>query len=110
MAKDISFVMPVLNEEQYLEAAVKSVFDQDIPGEMELVLALGPSSDSTNDVAKKLKRKYGVKLQLVNVARANTSEQLNAAIEKSKYSVVVRVDAHAELPSGYAATALSVLE
>jgi succinoglycan biosynthesis protein ExoA len=110
MAKDISFVMSVLNEEQYLEAAVRSVFDQDVPGERELVLALGPSGDSTNDVAKKLKRKYGTNLQLVNVARANTSAQLNAAIEKSKYSVVVRVDAHAELSSGYAATALSVLE
>ena len=110
MAKDISFVMPVLNEEQYLEAAVKSVFNQDVPGEMELVLALGPSSDSTNEVAKRLKRKYGTNLQLVNVARANTSTQLNAAIEKSKYSVVVRVDAHAELSSGYATTALSVLE
>ena len=109
MAKDISFVMPVLNEEQYLEAAAKSVFDQDVPGEMELVLAFGPSSDSTNDVAKKLKQKYGVKLQLVSVPRANTSTQLNAAIEKSKYSVVVRVDAHSELSSGYAATGLEVL-
>ena len=110
MAKDISFVMPVLNEEQYLQAAVQSVFDQDVPGERELVLALGPSSDSTKDVAKKLKQKYGSKLQLVNVGRANTSAQLNAAIEKSKYSVVVRVDAHAELSSGYATTALSILE
>ena len=52
MAKDISFVMPVLNEEQYLEAAVKSVFDQDVPGDLELVLALGPSSDSTNELPK----------------------------------------------------------
>ena len=101
--------MPVLNEEQYLEAAVKSVFNQDVPGEMELVLALGPSSDQTTEIAKKLKKKYGAKLQLVNVTMANTSAQLNAAIEKSKYSVVVRVDAHAELPAGYAATALSVL-
>ena len=110
MAKDISFVMPVLNEEQYLEAAVKSVFDQDVPGEVELVLALGRSTDATDEVAKKLKKKYGTKLQLVNVVMANTSTQLNAAIEKSKYSVVVRVDAHAELSSGYAAIALSVLE
>ena len=47
MTKNISFVMPVLNEEQYLEAAVKSVFKQDVPGQMELVLALGPSIDKT---------------------------------------------------------------
>jgi succinoglycan biosynthesis protein ExoA len=75
-----------------------------------LVLALGPSSDRTLEIAKVLKNKYSTKLQLVEVGVANTSAQLNAAIEKSKYSVVVRVDAHAELPAGYAATALSVLE
>jgi succinoglycan biosynthesis protein ExoA len=107
--KDISFVMPVLNEEQYLEAAVSSVFSQDVPGQMELVLALGPSSDRTEEIAKTLKKKYGVKLQLVNLKVANTSAQLNAAIEKSKYEVIVRVDAHAELTKGYAATALGVL-
>ena len=110
MANDISFVMPVLNEEQYLEAAVKSVFSQDVPAQMELVLALGPSSDATAEIAKTLKQKYGAKLQLVNPSVANTSAQLNAAIEKAKYEVVVRVDAHAELTSGYAATALSVLQ
>ena len=110
MTKNISFVMPVLNEEQYLEAAVKSVFNQDAPGQMELVLALGPSIDKTEEIAKRLKKKYGTKLQLVRVAMANTSAQLNAAIEKSKYEVVIRVDAHAELTSGYAATALSVLQ
>lgn len=109
MHSDISFVMPVLNEEQYLEAAVQSVFNQDVPGQMELVLALGPSIDKTAEIAKKLKKKYGTKLQLVNVAIANTSAQLNAAIQKSKYDVVIRVDAHAELTSGYAATALNVL-
>lgn len=110
MRNDISFVMPVLNEEKYLEAAVQSVFNQDVPGQMELVLALGPSIDMTAEIAKKLKKKYGTKLQLVSVAMANTSAQLNAAIQKSKYDVVIRVDAHAELTGGYAATALNVLQ
>ena len=97
MAKGISFVMPVLNEEQYLERAVASVFNQAVPGDIELVLALGPSVDGTNELAKKLKRRHGAKLQLVSVEIANTSAQLNAAIAKAKYSVVVRVDAHSEL-------------
>ena len=109
MAKGISFVMPVLNEEQYLERAVSSVFNQAVPGDMELVLALGPSVDGTNELAKKLKRRHGAKLQLVSVEIANTSAQLNAAIAKAKYSVVVRVDAHSELNEGYAAIALETL-
>jgi succinoglycan biosynthesis protein ExoA len=109
MTKDISFVMPVLNEEKYLEAAVKSVFDQEVPGQMELVLALGPSSDATDEVAKKLKKRYGAKLQLAHTKIANTSSQLNLAIEKSSYEVVLRVDAHSELSLDYAKTALEIL-
>ena len=107
--KNISFVMPVLNEEKYLEASVQSVFSQEVPASMELILSLGPSIDGTNEVAKRLKKKYGTKLQLVNVAIANTSAALNAAIKKTKYEVVVRVDAHSELSDNYAATALEVL-
>lgn len=110
MPKNISFVMPVLNEEKYLAAAVESVFKQTVPAEMELVLALGPSTDGTNQIASGLKDKYGSKLQLVDVAAANTSSQLNAAIERSKHEVVLRVDAHSELSENYAATALQALE
>lgn len=109
MAKGISFVMPVLNEEQYLERAVSSVFNQAVPGDTELVLALGPSVDGTNALAKKLKRRHGAKLQLVSFEIANTSAQLNAAIAKAKHEVVVRVDAHSELSEGYAAIALETL-
>ncbi len=106
--KNVSFVMPVLNEEHYLETAVESVFSQDVPGEMELVVALGPSKDKTDEIAKRLKKKYGTKLQLVQ-SPGLTSTSLNLAIAKSKYEVVLRVDAHSELSDGYAALAIKLL-
>lgn len=107
--KNISFVMPVLNEEKYLETAVESVFSQVVPGEMELVVALGPSKDKTDEVAKKLKKKFGAKLQLVQNPKGLTSAALNAAIAKSKFEVVLRVDAHSELSEGYASLAVEIL-
>ena len=107
--KNVSFVMPVLNEERYLKKAVESVFLQKVPGEIELVLALGPSQDDTNQVAKELRETYGEALNLVEVGLANTSEQLNSAIAKTRFSVVARVDAHSELSEDYAAIALEVL-
>ena len=102
--------MPVLNEEKYLERAVESVFKQIVPGESELVLALGPSTDRTNEIAKDLAARDSDRIQLVQVDIANTSAQLNAAIKIAKFDVVLRVDAHSELSDGYAATALEVLE
>ena len=41
----VTFVMPVLNERDYLERAVETVLAQDFEGPRELVLALGPSHD-----------------------------------------------------------------
>lgn len=107
--KNISFVMPVLNEEHYLKRAVESVFAQSCPGETELILALGPSRDKTNEVAKVLKKKYGTKLQLVDNPRSITPVALNLAIAKAKYEVVLRVDAHSELSNGYASLAVEIL-
>ena len=40
----VSVVMPVLNEERHLEAAIRRVLDQDYPGELEVIIAAGPAS------------------------------------------------------------------
>lgn len=107
--KNISFVMPVRDEEQYLETAVASVFAQEVPGEMELVLAIAPSKDKTMEVARSLAKKYGSALQIVENPKSITPVALNLAIEKSKYEVVLRVDAHSELSAGYAKLAVEIL-
>ena len=50
--KDVSFVMPVLNEQDYLAIAVESVLSKKTPGKAQLVMALGPSTDKTNQIAE----------------------------------------------------------
>ncbi len=106
--RQVSFVMPVLNEEKYLETAVNSVLKQQTPGLSELILALGPSTDKTNEVAKKLANRHS-NLILVDSPTGLTSTSLNLAIAKSRYDVVIRVDAHSELPEGYAELAVKIL-
>ena len=63
--KNISFVMPVRDEEPYLRTAVESVFAQQVPGKMELILAIAPSKDKTMDIALGLAKEVGEKLQIV---------------------------------------------
>ena len=50
----VSVVMPVRNEERHLAEAVRHVLGQDYPGEFELVLAVGPSADRTEQIARDL--------------------------------------------------------
>lgn len=47
----VSVIMPILNEERHLRDAVAMILAQDYPGPLEVVLALGPSTDRTDEVA-----------------------------------------------------------
>lgn len=110
MTEIISFVMPVLNEEKYLAKAVLSVLSQELATghELELVLALGKSRDKTNKIAKALAKTHP-EIVLVDNKTGGTSSGLNAAIAASRGEVIIRVDAHSELPDGYAKLGISIL-
>ena len=104
----ISFVMPVRNEEKYLEEAVRAVLQQEFNGSPELVLAIGPSHDKTAAVAQALTKTY-TQLKVVDNPGGDTATGLNLAIAQSKYKVIIRVDAHSKLPEGYAQLAHQIL-
>src|SRR5437763_15747126 len=91
----VSVVVPVLNEERHLEAAVTKVLEQDYPGLLEVVLAIGPSRDRTAAVAARLAagdpRVHGV-----DNPTGRTPAGLNAAIKGSTGDGVVRVHAPRE--------------
>lgn len=100
--------MPVLNEERHLADSVAMVLGQDWAGELELVLALGPSSDATADVAAALAA--DPRVRTVPNPSGRTPDGLNAAIAASTGAVVARVDAHAEIPVDYLTSAVAALE
>ncbi len=101
--------MPVLNEERNLEAAVTRVLDQDYPGPLEVVLALGPSSDRTDEVARDLTAR-DPRVRAVGNPRGHTPSGLNAAIATARYDIILRLDGHALLPADYIRVAVAVLE
>lgn len=101
--------MPVLNERAYLEHAVASVLAQQLDGPAELVLALGPSTDGTTELAHRLAAADD-RIRVVDNPAAHIPVGLNAAIRASRYATIIRVDAHSELAPGYAARALQTLQ
>jgi glycosyltransferase involved in cell wall biosynthesis len=104
----VSVIMPVLNEERHLAAAVMHVLEQDYPGELELVIALGPSSDRTGEIARDL-AEGDARVRLVDNPVGRTPNGLNAAIKASRHDIVVRVDGHGLLSEGYIRRAVEVL-
>ncbi len=104
----ISVVMPVLNEERHLAESVEGILAQQWEGPLEVILALGPSRDKTNQVASQL-HASDPRVVLVDNPTGRTPAGLNAAIAQAKYQVIVRVDGHAVLPAGYLAMAVATL-
>ena len=100
--------MPVLNERDYLRRAVESVLSQQVDGPAELVLALGPSTDGTTELAQQLAAEDD-RIRLVDNPQAHIPVGLNAAIRAGRHSTIVRVDAHSELAAGYTDRALETL-
>jgi succinoglycan biosynthesis protein ExoA len=104
----VSVILPVLNEERHLSAAVRSVLAQDYPGEIHVVLALGPSKDRSDEVAAELAK--DARVTLVPSPTGRTPNGLNLAIAASRYPIVARVDGHSVLPPDYLRHAVEVLE
>ena len=104
----VTVIMPVLNEESHLEASVQSILDQGYPGELEIILALGPSHDKTNEVAAAIAKRVPA-LKFIDNPKGLTTIGLNAAIKLAKHDYIVRVDAHSELAPGYIADGIRIL-
>ena len=100
--------MPVRNEERYLAESVARVLGQDYPGPLELVLAVGPSADRTEQIARELATADPRVTVAVNPA-GKIPAALNVAIRAARYGVIARIDGHAMLPDGYLRMAVAVL-
>lgn len=100
--------MPVLNEEAHLAASVESILSQTYPSKMELILALGPSHDDTNQIAAQL-AKQDKRIILLDNPRGLTTVGLNSAIRIAKHDYIVRIDAHSEPAPGYFENGIRIL-
>jgi hypothetical protein len=104
----VSVVMPVRDEERHLHEAAGSVLGQDYPGALELVLALGPSTDRTDEIAAALAAADARVRTVVNPTGA-TGAGLNLAVAAARHGVVVRLDGHALVPADYVRVAVETL-
>lgn len=104
----VSVILPILNEELYLRDAVHSILSQDYQGQFEVVLALGPSKDRTEEIAHQLHAEDARVIVVPNPS-GRTAAGLNAALSASRGSVIVRVDGHAQIPQDYISVAVELL-
>ena len=105
----MSVVVPVLNEEEHLAAAVGRVLAQDYAGDLEVVLAMGPSTDRTDEIAAGVATADD-RVRLVGNPSGATGAGLNLAVAEARHDIVVRLDGHALVPDDYVRIAVETLE
>ena len=103
----VSVIIPVLNEERFLKQSVQAILNQNYSGELEVILALGPSKDQTDKIAQELSQDKRIKL--VENPSGKTASALNNAIKKSNFDIVVRLDGHAIVDNEYIRNAVKTL-
>jgi glycosyltransferase involved in cell wall biosynthesis len=107
--RQISIILPVLNEADHLEESIHSILSQDYLGDFEIILAIGPSHDGTEKIAEGLSDKDS-RIVIVSNPSGRTASALNLAIAAAKYSIIVRVDGHSQIPNNYLSLVSSILE
>ena len=105
----VSVVLPILNEERDLAACISAILQQKYDGEIEVILALGPSSDKTDEIADKLAAQ-DKRIKLVKNPSGKTATALNLAIAASANEIICRIDGHAEISDTYIDTAVKILQ
>lgn len=104
----VSYVMPVLNEAEYVGDAVQGILGQEFDGPKEIILALGPSDDATNAVVQQMALQ-DPRIRWVHNPTGRTPAGLNLAIKASTAPIVIRVDAHSVLDPQYTRRGVATL-
>lgn len=105
----VSIILTVLNEGNYLRQAIAAALNSDYAGKLELVVAVGPSSDNTWEIATDIAA-LDPRVKVIENPSGKTPSGLNAALQNSKHEIVVRIDGHSEIESDYITKAVQTLQ
>ncbi len=111
----VSVIIPIYNEEKYIEKCLESLFNQDFPKEnLEIILVDGGSTDATLSILSSTIEKFGEEIKkcikILNNPKKTVQFALNIGIRSSKGKYTVRMDAHSEFATDYISKCVEYLE
>src|SRR2546423_4717059 len=94
----VSVLIPVRNEERYIERCLYAVAAQDYPRELlEVIVIDGMSSDDTTSMIRRFAAESTIDLKLLSNPARLTAAGLNIGLAAARGNVIVRVDGHAAI-------------
>ncbi len=107
----VSVVMPVYNEEKYIDKCIESLLQQDYPMEqMEWIFVDGCSKDKTVEILNGYSEKYPDLVKVFKNPNKIVPYAMNIGISESVGKYIVRLDAHADYAPDYISKCIYYLE
>ena len=104
----ISIIIPVRNEEEYIEFCLNSVINALTEEVLEIIVIDGNSSDQTVRIVKYLSK--GIPLiKLMHNPNRTVPYALNLGISESKGDFILRLDGHTKYPRDYIQNCISAM-
>lgn len=114
MMKDapfVSVIVPVYNEERYIDECVRSMLAQDYPREaMEWFFVDGESGDRTVEILEGYREKYPDLINIINNKNRTVPYAMNLGIRAARGEFIIRLDAHAVYAEDYFSACVRVLQ
>ena len=105
----ITVIVPIRNEADFIERAIKSVLDNDYPaGRMEILVVDGMSDDGTREIVAQLSKADSRVMMLDNPNRIAPSA-MNIGLKAARGDLFIRVDGHVEIPADFIAKSIRCL-
>ena len=101
---DVSVIVPTLNEEKYIEDALKSIKAQKTKVDFELFVCDNGSKDRTVGIAEKYADK------IIYIEKRGIWRGRNEGAKKSNSDVLVFIDADTRIPTNYISVVHSVMQ
>jgi succinoglycan biosynthesis protein ExoA len=93
----ISVIVPVRNEEGFVEETLRPLFSQDYdPSRFEVIVVDGDSTDATRDIVTRLQQRHP-QLKLLTNPRRLSSAARNIGVRDSRGEFVVVIDGHSDI-------------
>lgn len=102
MQDTVSIIIPVLNEEFYIEKLLESVLNQDYNfSKIEVIFIDGDSKDETVSIINNELANKQIDYTIITNKEKITPKSVNMGIKIAKNDIIIRLDAHSEYPYNY---------
>ena len=105
----VSIIMPIRNEADFIERAIRSILNTSYPAEkMEVLVVDGMSDDGTREIVRRFSQSDSRVRMLDNLKRI-VPTAMNIGLKAARGDLFIRIDGHAEVPADFISKSIQCL-